>query len=52
MPRLLEEVRGQRNPTEEAQASERARRQREERERKERERAWAEMVKTAIPHKE
>lgn len=45
MPRLLEEVRGQRNPTEEAQA-------REERERKERERAWAEMVKTAIPHKE
>lgn len=45
MPRLLEEVRGQRNPTEEAQAC-------KERERKEREKAWAEMVKTCIPHKE
>ena len=44
MPRLLEEVRGQYNPTEEKQKSEQAARKREEAEAKKRQEEWARMV--------
>lgn len=44
MPRLLEEVRGQYNPTEERQKSEAAAKKREEEAAKKRQEEWAKMV--------
>ena len=44
MPRLLEEARGQRNPTEEKRINEEAERRRAEAEAKKRQESWSRMV--------